>query len=125
MSGKEQKEENEGKQKEKNDKKEKQNEKEKENEEKELNKAYEKKLEELKMKCCKELKILDNKLDKSQKNKKGYYELFIIENDINIKLELIENNIKNDEEKAHHDKLKSEFIELKKELAHIRGEEFE
>ena len=100
-------------------------EKKKEKEEKELNKAYEKRLEELKKQICKELKILDNKLDKAQKNKKGYYELFIIENDINIKLELIENNIKNDEEKAHHDKLKTEFIELKKELAHIRGEEFE
>ena len=125
MLAKELEEENEEKQKEKKIKKEKQNEKEKENEEKELNKAYEKKLDELKKQCCKELKILDNKLDKSQKNKKGYYELFIIENDINIKLELIENNIKNDEEKAHHDKLKSEFIELKKELAHIRGEEFE
>ena len=123
MSGKEQEEENEEKQKAKKDKKEKQNEKEKE--EKELNKAYEKKLDELKKQCCKELKTLDNKLDKAQKNKKGYYELFIIENDINIKLELIENNIKNDEEKAHHDKLKTEFIELKKELAHIRGEEFE
>ena len=123
MSGKEQNEENKEKQKEKKNKKEKQDEK--EIEEKELNKAYEKKLEELKKQCCKELKTLDNKLDKAQKNKKGYYELFIIENDINIKLELIENNIKNDEEKAHHDKLKSEFIELKKELAHIRGEEFE
>ena len=100
-------------------------EKKKEKEEKELNKAYEKRLEELKKQICKEFKILDNKLDKAQKNKKGYYELFIIENDINIKLELIENNIKNDEEKAHHDKLKSEFIELKKELAQIRGEEFE
>ena len=123
MSGKEQKEENEEKQKEKKEKKEKQDEK--ENEGRELNKIYEKKLDELKKKCCKELKILDNKLEKAQKNKKGYYELFIIENDINIKLELIENNIKNDEEKAHHDKLKSEFIELKKELAQIRGEEFE
>ena len=40
-----------------------------ENEEKELNKAYEKKLEELKKQCCKELKALDNKLDKAQKNK--------------------------------------------------------
>ena len=123
MSGKERDKENEENQKEKKNKKEKQNEK--ETEEKELNKAYEKKLDELKKQCCKELKILDNKLDKAQKNKKGYYELLIIENDINIKLELIENNIKNDEEKAHHDKLKSEFIELKKELAQIRGEEFE
>ena len=100
-------------------------EKDKEKEEKKLNQTYEKKLETLKKQCCKELKILNSKLDEAQKNKKGYYELFIIENDINIKLELIENNIKNDEEKAHHDKLKSEFIELKKELAHIRGEEYE
>ena len=121
MSGKEQEEKNEEKQKEYKDKKE----KEKEKEEKELNKAYEKKLDELQKQCCKELKILGNKLNKAQKNKKGYYELFIIENDINIKLELIGNNIKNDGEKAHHDKLKSEFIELKKELAHIRGEEYE
>ena len=100
-------------------------EKEKEKKEKKLNKTYEEKVKSLKKQCIKELKILNSKLDNAQKNKKGYYELFIIENDINIKLELIENNIKNDEEKAHHDKLKSEFIELKKELAQIRGEEFE
>ena len=101
------------------------NEKDKEKEENEMNKTYEKKLESLKKECCKELKTLNNKLDKAQKNKKGYYELFIIENDINIQLELIENNIKNDEERAHHDKLKKEFYELKKELANIRGETFE
>ena len=105
------------------DKKEKQ--KKKEKEEKDLNKIYEKKLETLKKECCKELKVLNNKLDKAQKNKKGYYELFIIENDINIQLELIEKNLKNDEEKAHHDKLKNEFYELKKEVANIRGEDFE
>ena len=90
-----------------------------------MNKAYEKKLEESKKQCCKELKILDNKLDKAQKNKKGYYELFIIENDINIQLELIERNIKNEEEKNKYEKLKNEFLELKKELAFIRGEAFE
>ena len=100
-------------------------EKKKETEEKELNKAYEKRLEELKKQCCKELKILDNKLDKAQKNKKGYYELFLIENDINIQLELIERNIKNEEEENKYEKMKNEFIELKKELAIIRGEAIE
>ncbi len=59
-------------------------EKDKEKEEKKLNQTYEKKLETLKKQCCKELKILNSKLDEAQKNKKGYYELFIIENDINI-----------------------------------------
>ena len=90
---------------------------------KDLNKEYKKKLEELKKQITKELKLLNNKLDKAQKNKKGYYELFIIENDINIKLELVERNLKTDEEKAHHNKLKNEFFELKNDLANIRGEE--
>ena len=106
-------------------KKEKEREKEKEKEEKELNNNYEKKLENLKKQCCKELKILNKKLDKAQKNKKGYYELFIIENDINIQLELIEKNIKNENEKNKHDRLMNEFLELKRELANIRGEVFE
>ena len=106
-------------------KKEKEREKEKEKEEKESNNNYEKKLENLKKQCCKELKILNNKLDKAQKNKKGYYELFIIENDINIQLELIEKNIKNESEKNKHDRLMNEFLELKRELANIRGEVFE
>ena len=101
------------------------NEKDKEKEEKKLNQTYEKKLETLKKQCCKELKILNSKLDEAQKNKKGYYELFIIENDINIQLELIERNIKNEEEKNKYKKLKNEFLELKKELAFIRGEAFE
>ena len=100
-------------------------EKDKEKEEKKLNQAYENKLETLKKQCCKELKILNSKLDEAQKNKKGYYELFIIENDINIQLELIERNIKNEEEKNKYEKLKNEFLELKKELAFIRGETFE
>ena len=101
------------------------NEKEKEKEEKKLNKSYKERLESLKKQCCKELKVLNSKLDKAQKHKKGYYELFIIENDINIQLELIERNIKNDEEKSRHDILKNEFLELKKELARIRGENFD
>jgi len=100
-------------------------EKDKKKEEKKLNQTYEKKLETLKKQCCKELKILNSKLDEAQKNKKGYYELFIIENDINIQLELIERNIKNEEEKNKYEKLKNEFLELKKELAFIRGEAFE
>ena len=100
-------------------------EKDKEKEEKKLNQTYEKKLETLKKQCCKELKILNSKLDEAQKNKKGYYELFIIENDINIQFELIERNIKNEEEKNKYEKLKNEFLELKKELAFIRGEAFE
>ena len=100
-------------------------EKDKEKEEKKLNQTYEKKLETLKKQCCKELKILNSKLDDAQKNKKGYYELFIIENDINIQLELIERNIKNEEEKNKYERMKNEFLELKKELAFIRGEAFE
>ena len=97
----------------------------KEKEEKNLNETYEKKLESLKKECCKELKILNSKLDNAQKNKKGYYELFLIENDINIQLELIERNIKNEEEENKYEKMKTEFIELKKELAIIRGEAIE
>ena len=125
MSDKEEEEEESKEDKVAKEKKEKEREKEKEKEEKELNNNYEKKLENLKKQCCKELKILNNKLDKAQKNKKGYYELFIIENDINIQLELIEKNIKNENEKNKHDRLMNEFLELKRELANIRGEVFE
>ncbi len=96
--------------------------KEKEKEEKMLTKNYEKKLEDLKKQCCKELKILNEKIEKSQKNKKGYYELFIIENDLNFEFELMERNIKNDEERALWEIKKNEFDELRRELAEIRGE---
>ena len=96
-----------------------------EREEKLLNQNYEKKLENLKKQCCKELKILNEKIDKSQKNKKGYYELFIIENDLNIQLELMERNVKNDEERALWEHKKNEFGELRKKLAEIRGEVFD
>ena len=92
-------------------------------EEKQLDKMYKKKLETLKKQCCKDLKILNEKLDKSQKNKKGYYELFIIENDINLQLELIKKNIKNDGEKNLYKEMKRDFQNLKKELAEMRGEE--
>ena len=81
-----------------------------------------KKLEDLKKQCCKELKILNEKIEKSQKNKKGYYELFIIENDLNFEFELMERNIKNDEERALWEIKKNEFDELRRELAEIRGE---
>ena len=90
--------------------------------EKMLTKNYEKKLEDLKKQCCKELKILNEKIEKSQKNKKGYYELFIIENDLNFEFELMERNIKNDEERALWEIKKNEFDELRRELAEIRGE---
>ena len=93
--------------------------------EKKLNKTYEEKVKSLKKQCIKELKILNSKLDNAQKNKKGYYELFIIENDINIQLELIERNIKNEQEKNRYERMKNEFIALKKELAYTRGEAFE
>ena len=98
---------------------------EKEKKEKKLNKTYEEKVKSLKKQCIKELKILNSKLDNAQKNKKGYYELFIIENDINIQLELIERNIKNEQEKNRYERMKNEFIALKKELAYTRGEAFE
>ena len=100
-------------------------EKEKEKKEKKLNKTYEEKVKSLKKQCIKELKILNSKLDNAKKNKKGYYELFIIENDINIQLELIERNIKNEQEKNRYERMKNEFIALKKELAYTRGEAFE
>ena len=88
-----------------------------------LDKMYKKKLEAQKKECCKELKILNEKLNKIQKYKKGYYELFLIENDINIQLQLIEKNLKNDGEKKLYKDMKKDFKNLRKELAEIRGEE--
>ena len=76
----------------------------------------------LQKKGCKELKQLNGKLDKIQKYKKGYYELFLIENDINIQLELLERNLKDEGEKHLYNKMKKDFQNLREELSKIRGE---
>ena len=84
---------------------------------------YKKRLETLKNKCVKDLKVLNDKLEKIQKYKNGYYEIFLIENDINVQLQVIEKNLKNDGEKKLLEEMKNNFINLKKELCDIRGEE--
>ena len=89
-----------------------------------LDRRYKNKLNELKDICCKELNILNEKLDKSKDCKYGYYELFLIENEINVQLEIIKKkmNNNNDAEKKLYSKMKTDFKNLKNDLAKIRGE---
>ena len=89
-----------------------------------LDRQYKNKLNELKDICCKELNILNEKLDKSKDCKYGYYELFLIENEINVQLEIIKKkmNNNNDAEKKLYSKMKTDFKNLKNDLAKIRGE---
>ena len=94
----------------------------KKKEEKKLDKMYKYKLETLKKKCCKDLKILNDKINKAEKFKKGYYELFLIESEIKLQLELIQRNLKNDGEKKLYKDMKKDYKNLCKELAEIRGE---
>ena len=87
-----------------------------------LDKQYKNKLNELQNVCCRELNILNEKLDESKKYKFGYYELFLIRNEISVQLEIIKKKISNDEEKKLYSKMKKEFKDLNNELAKIRGE---